>query len=52
MHTKAITKISSLPKQADNVLAKGQAIANIHALVVSAQEVTDLLLKADTHDNN
>jgi hypothetical protein len=52
MHTKAITKISSLPQQAGNVLEKGRTIANLQALVVSAQEVTDLLLKVDTHDNN
>ena len=50
MHLKAITK-PSYPLQADNLLAKGQSLANLLALVVAAQEVSDFLMKTDTHDN-
>lgn len=50
MHLKAITK-PAIPMRADNLLAKEQSLANLLALIVTAQEVSDLLTKADTHDN-
>ncbi|HJO28833.1 MAG TPA: hypothetical protein QF708_05470 [Candidatus Poseidoniia archaeon] len=51
MHIETITR-TSIPQPAGNLLGKAQTVSNLRDLIVAGQEVSDLLLKADTHDNN
>jgi hypothetical protein len=50
-HLTTVSKSMDRPVEASNSLEKMVSFQSLLALVVAGQEASDLLLKADTHDN-